>query len=361
MRRFVFIGVGLPAMTLFMACGTALKSDPPRSDDAGSPVDAAPSAPDAPTDTGKDTSSALDAGTPEEAAAAPVDAGTDSAVPPEPLVWDRPGDIPLHADFDGDHRPDVGVWRPSTGWWFIVESRSTRVFETPWGLSGDVPVPADYNCDGKAEIAVFRGSNGRWYVPGDPEARALGVPGEPGEAPMVGDFDGDHCADIAIFQRSTGKLRYVKSSTHSVVEVPLTAPYDPAQAAYEVRAVRGDFDGDSKDDPAAFSDDTGTWTYQASSSREIVKVQLGKHDDVPLSVDFDGDGKNDIAVYRPSSGQWIAMLSGSGAALNVVFGAESDIPMPGDYDGDGKSDIVVWRTSDATWRSYSVELVGPRS
>lgn len=33
-----------------------------------------------------------------------------------------------------------------------------------WGLGTDVPVAADYDGDGKTDIAVWRGVEGTWYI-----------------------------------------------------------------------------------------------------------------------------------------------------------------------------------------------------
>ena len=65
----------------------------------------------------------------------------------------------MPADYNGDGRMDLAVYRPSTRTWFVRNQ-----FSVQFGDSGDVAVPADYNGDGVTDIAVYRPSTGQWFV-----------------------------------------------------------------------------------------------------------------------------------------------------------------------------------------------------
>lgn len=240
-------------------------------------------------------------------------------------------------DIDGDRQADVGIFRPSTGGWYAINSASGTGFAYTWGGAGDIPVASDYDGDGRIDIGIFRPSASMWYIvfSGTNTGLAFGWGGT-GDIPVPGDYDGDAKTDIAVFRPSNGTWYVLASRTHTMVTYSWGSGTD--------KPVPGDYDGDGKTDVAVFRPSTGTWHIRQSSDLAGVAIPFGAPSDVPVAGDYNGDGITDIAVFRRSTGNWYVR-----GIASLVWGGGDDIPVPGDFDGDTLTDIAVFRPSTGTW------------
>ena len=242
------------------------------------------------------------------------------------------------ADFDGDGKSDLSVFRPGDGNWYRQASQTGAFWGTGWGNGGDKLVPGDYDGDGRADLAVFRPSDGNWYL----NRSTMGITqanfGVGSDLPVQGDYDADGRTDLAVFRPAEG-IWYISQSTAGFTGLQFGANGD--------KPVPGDYDGDGKTDIAVYRPSNGVW-YLMRSTAGFTSAAYGIATDLVVPGDYDGDGKTDIAVYRPSNGTWFMLRSqlGDGA---VQFGSSTDIPTPGDYDGDGKFDVSIFRPSDGIW------------
>ncbi len=243
------------------------------------------------------------------------------------------------ADFDGDGRTDLSVYRLAEGSWYLDRS-SQGFIGVNFGLSEDIPTPGDFDGDRKTDIAVWRPSTGTWFRlnSGDGSFSSSQF-GLADDLPQAGDFDGDRRDDLAVFRPSTGTWYWQNSGNGQIGGAQFGQNGDlPAG---------GDYDGDFKDDLTVFRPSTGTWFRMNSIGGGQVAINFGLDGDLPVNADYDGDNREDIAVFRPSDGNWYRLNSGNGQFVGVNFGLNSDVPVPGDYDGDGRDDIAVYR--GGTW------------
>jgi len=243
------------------------------------------------------------------------------------------------ADFDGDHRTDISVFRPDNGVWYIQKSNGSGYIITQFGLATDIPTPGDFDGDGKTDQAVFRPSDGTWHTltkAGVYTARQFGTTGD---IPAAADFNGDGKTDLAVFRPSSG-VWYVANSdslgTYTIKQFGLDGD----------KPVQADYDGDGKADIAVWRPSTGAWYVSRSSDDGFVAVGFGISTDRPAQGDYDGDGKTDFAVLR--DGVWYLLQSTAGFA-QFQFGVAGDLPVTGDFDGDGKDDAAVFRPSNGVW------------
>jgi hypothetical protein len=108
------------------------------------------------------------------------------------------------ADFDGDGRSDVSVFRPSDGTWHVMESDTNTYRVLSFGLSGDKLVPGDYDGDERTDYAVFRPSTGVWYVLRSSDNLVSTFQwGLATDKPAPADYDGDGQTDIAVYRDGT--------------------------------------------------------------------------------------------------------------------------------------------------------------
>jgi len=244
------------------------------------------------------------------------------------------------ADFDGDGRSDISIWRPNAGQWWILPSSNNQAAVANFGLPADRIVPGDYDGDGKTDLAVFRPSSGVWYWLRSSDGGFAAVQwGLNGDVPAAGDFDGDGKTDLAVFRPSNGVWYVLKSSDNGFVFFNFGLAGD--------KPVPGDYDGDGRTDFAVYRPSSGVW-YLQQSAAGFAAAQFGLGTDKPAPADYDGDMKTDLAVYRPSEGVWYLLQTSAGLSIEQ-WGADGDIPVSGDYDGDSKTDLAVFRPSEGVW------------
>ena len=268
-------------------------------------------------------------------------------------------------DFDGDNKTDLAIARSASSsaqtTWVVSNSGGTS-FGMQWGLGtgigGDVATPADFDGDGKTDVAVWRpddlgSGKAVFYIfqslNSTVRADQFGKPGD--DATVVGDYDADGKADLATFRTNVAGFDPCGGSAVWFYRRSTVPTEDFTYNCWGTtgdRAYPGDFDGDRRNDFSIVRNSGGSAVhYQRQSTAGDRIVPFGLFTDKFLTGDFDADGRTDFAAVRVNgaSFDWYITHSGTSQLFVFPYGASaSDLPIPGDYDGDKKTDFAVFRS-----------------
>lgn len=221
----------------------------------------------------------------------------------------------------------TGVTVRRDGYWYVRNSLTSGVADGcyTFGDAADVPFAGDWDGDGVRSPGVYRPSTGRWYL-----ASTLGGPatvsvqfGIPGDRPTVGDWDGDGKDSLGLFRPSTGRWYFMNRIGSGVADWSLQygMPGD--------RPAVGDWDGNGTATPGVFRPSNGRWYLSNRNDRPYGQVELpfGTSADLPVTGDWNGDGKDTIGVFRGGTIYLTDLTRGAVADRNLVFGQPGDVPV----------------------------------
>jgi len=131
----------------------------------------------------------------------------------------KQGDIPVAGDWNGAGRSKIGVFRPATGEWFLdldgdgrLDGCSIDRCIASFGQQGDLAVAGDWDAAGTSKIGLFRPSTGEWFLDRNGNGiwdgcnvdQCVTAFGQPGDLPVAGDWDATGSTKIGVFRPKTG-------------------------------------------------------------------------------------------------------------------------------------------------------------
>jgi hypothetical protein len=270
------------------------------------------------------------------------------------------------SDYNGDGKTDFAVVRNTGGGaggavtWFVNFNGTSTTYASDWGISTDDFIPADYDGDNKSDLAVWRsGAQAVFYIlqSSDFTVRIDQFGQANDDASVVDDYDGDGKADVAVYREGANageqSVWYYRGSSNNAAG---NITYVPWGQNGDFPSP-GDYDGDNRADFVIQRNDGGGgarfWMLQTTAGSATVR--FGTPSDLVVPGDYDGDGKTDIAVVRGSSGvyEWFYRPSSTGVVSGAPFAtfgdAKTDYIVQGDYDGDGKTDAAIWRPDTTSY------------
>jgi hypothetical protein len=179
-----------------------------------------------------------------------------------------PSDLPVVGDWNGNGVDTIGVYRSSTGFFYLSDSNTapTLTYNVLFGNPGDSPFAGRWTPDMTGDgIGVYRNSNGILY-----QKKTLtngfddffAVFGNPGDQGVAGDWNADGFDSIGIYRPSLGRWFLSNNSTPGGITF---SDLDFDWTIGTNSAVVGDWDGDN-DTTVGYHTNTGVFVLHPNNA-----------------------------------------------------------------------------------------------
>lgn len=129
-------------------------------------------------------------------------------------ILGAPGDLPLVGDWNGDGTDEIGLYRPSTSFFFLDINGSGTITGADvmfsLGAITDIPVIGDWNNDGTDEVGLFRPSTNFFFLDANGSqtiaydgSDLIFTTGAADDLPLSGDWNDDGFDEIGLFRPSS--------------------------------------------------------------------------------------------------------------------------------------------------------------
>lgn len=260
------------------------------------------------------------------------------------------------ANFVSSLSDKVGIYRPSTGEWFLDSNGNGSLdnadtYAKPSGAGVGVPVVGDWDGSGKTRLGLFVPGTSQWYFDKnasgtwdscnvDTCVKSFGLSTD---LPLIGQWTLAPGDWIGIFRPSEKKW-YLDTNRNGVLEgcrkdeCPSFSVYINGDVP-----VAGDWTGSGTTQLGLFRPSTGQWFLNRNTNRSWNNCKkdtcisgFGEDGDLPVIGDWDGTGTSKIGVFSPATGEWFLDFNGNGkwddgVDLHLSYGQPGDVPVVGKW------------------------------
>ena len=253
----------------------------------------------------------------------------------------------------------IGIYRPSTGEWFL-DSSGSGVWDDcqidlciqSFGAGSGVPVVGEWDASGLTQIGIFGPQTAQWNMDKNTNETwdgctvdlCLGPFGVSGDLPVVGKWTSGGYDRVGVFRPSTGNWYLDKNNDGSFTSCQSDqCAYLSVYMTGDLPVV-GDWKGAGVSRLGLFRPSTGEWFLDYNGNRSWNGCSndrcksFGAAGDQPVTGDWNGSGSSKIGVFRPSTGAWFLDYNGNGiwdgCSVDVClasFGLAGDVPFAGKW------------------------------